>query len=62
MPTSSGRELRSQLPNDRAVVRLVGALMLEQNDGWAVSRRYMGLESLIALSDDPILRLSAVAA
>ncbi|GAC1532809.1 MAG: IS256 family transposase [Candidatus Dormibacteraceae bacterium] len=49
-------------PNDRAVVRLVGALMLEQCDEWAVSRRYMSLESLASLSDDPTLRLSAVAA
>ena len=48
-------------PNDRAVVRLVGALMLEQNDEWAVSRRYMSLESLSVLSDDPVLRLPAVA-
>ncbi len=48
--------------DDRAVVRLVGALMLEQNDEWAVSRRYMSLESLASLSDDPVLRLSAVAA
>src|SRR5829696_7206061 len=49
-------------PNDRAVVRLIGALMLEQNDEWAVSRRYMSLESLASLSDDPVLRLSTVAA
>jgi putative transposase len=49
-------------PNDRAVIRLVGALMLEQNDEWAVSRRYMPLESLSSLSDDPVCRLSAVTA
>jgi putative transposase len=48
-------------PNDKAAVRLVGALMLEQNDEWAVSRRYMSLESLSTLSDDPVLRLPAVA-
>jgi putative transposase len=49
-------------PNDRAVIRLVGALMLEQNDEWAVSRRYRSLESLSPLSDDPVRRLSAVTA
>ena len=49
-------------PNDRAAVRLVGALMLEQTDEWAVSRRYMSLESLTAIDDDPIPRLPAAAA
>ena len=49
-------------PNERAVIRLVGALMLEQNDEWAVSRRYMSLESLSGLRDDPILRLPTMAA
>ena len=39
-------------PNREAVVRLVGALMLEQNDEWAVSRRYMPVEKLTGLCDD----------
>lgn len=49
-------------PNERSVVRLVGALMIEQSDEWAVARRYMSLESLATLSDDPIRRLSAMTA
>ena len=50
-------------PNEDAVKRLVGAILLEQNDEWAVQRsRFMTLESLATLSDDPIVSLPAVAA
>ena len=50
-------------PNDEAITRLVGAILLEQNDEWAVQRaRYMTLETIAPLSDDPIVRLPAVAA
>jgi len=49
-------------PNDEAVVRLVGALMLEQSDEWAVSRRYFSLESLASLADTDPRKLSATAA
>ncbi|TJX01152.1 IS256 family transposase, partial [Neisseria gonorrhoeae] len=49
-------------PNEEAIVRLVGAILLEQNDEWAVQRaRYMTLETIGPLSDDPIAGLPAVA-
>jgi putative transposase len=47
-------------PNDASIVRLVGALMLEQNDEWQLQRRYMQLEGLQAVSDNQTQRLSAV--
>ena len=43
-------------------MRLVGAILLEQNDEWAVQRRYMSLETLAPVSDDPTISLPAVAA
>ena len=50
-------------PNEEAISRLVGALLLEQNDEWAVQRgRYMTLETIAHMSDDLIVRLPAVAA
>ncbi|TIO06120.1 MAG: IS256 family transposase, partial [Mesorhizobium sp.] len=49
-------------PNDDAIVRLVGAILLEQNDEWAVQRaRYMTLETIGQMSDDPLISLPAVA-
>jgi transposase-like protein len=49
-------------PNEDAVVRLVGAILLEQNDEWAVQRaRYMTLETIAPLSDDPAVSLPALA-
>ncbi len=49
-------------PNEDAITRLVGAVLLEQNDEWTVGRRYMTLESIAPLSDNPTIKLSAVAA
>ena len=49
-------------PNEAAITRLVGAILLEQNDEWAVQRRYMTLETLAPVCDDPTISLSAVAA
>jgi putative transposase len=48
-------------PNEEAVYRLVGSILLEQNDEWAVQRaRYMTLETITALGDDGVVSLPAV--
>ena len=49
-------------PNEDAITRLVSAILLEQNDEWAGSRRYMTLESIAQTSDNLTLKLPTVAA
>jgi putative transposase len=47
-------------PNEAAITRLVGAMLLEQNDEWQLQRRYMQLEGLQQLVDNQPARLSAI--
>jgi transposase-like protein len=50
-------------PNEAAVVRLIGALLLEQNDEWATQRaRYMTLETIAPMSDNTLVRMPELAA
>ena len=47
-------------PNEAAIRRLVGAILMEQTEEWAVQRsRYMTLETRGPVCDDPIVSLPA---
>jgi putative transposase len=48
--------------NEAAVTRLVGALMLEQNDEWAITQRYMILETVAAICDTTPMDPATIAA
>ena len=47
-------------PDEAAIVRLTGAMLLEQNDAWSLQRRYKQREGLQSLSDNQTAKLSAV--
>ena len=50
-------------PNEAAITRPIGAILLEQSDEWATQRaRYMTLETISAISDTAPVSLPAVAA
>ena len=61
-PIKRRTEVVGIFPNEAAIRRLIGAILLEQNDEWAVQRaRYMTLETIAPISDNPIVGLPAVA-
>lgn len=49
-------------PNEASIRRLVGALLLEQNDEYAIQKRYMSLDSMQSLTDNPAISLPAAPA
>jgi transposase-like protein len=50
------------LPNEAAIRRLVGALLLEPNDEYVIQKRYMSVESMATVSENPAIRLPAAPA
>ena len=50
-------------PNEAAITRLVGVILLEQNDEWAVQHsRFTTLESIVPIGDDSLVSLPTLAA
>ena len=37
-------------PNEPSIIRLIGAVLLEQNDEWQLQHRYMQVEAMAELS------------
>jgi hypothetical protein len=55
-PSDQATDRVGIFPNEAAIVRLIGAILLEQNDEWAGlrARYYMTLETIAPLSENPI--------
>jgi len=49
-------------PTESAVRRLVGALLMQQNDEYSIQNRCVSLESLATISENPAIRLPAAPA
>jgi putative transposase len=47
-------------PNEASIVRLVGAILMEQNDEWQLQHRYLSLETIAATEDGAAIELPAV--
>ncbi len=37
-------------PNEESIIRLIGAVLLEQNDEWQLQHRYMQIEGMAELN------------
>lgn len=49
-------------PNEASITRLVGAILLEQNDEWQLQHRYMTLETMAGRTDEQPATLTHIAA
>ena len=52
-------------PNEASIIRLIGAVLFEQNDEWQTQHRYMQVEAFAqidAVNADPILSITTEAA
>ena len=45
------RQRDDAFPNEESIVRLVGALLMEQNDDWQTQNRYMQIEGFAEPAD-----------
>ena len=50
------------LPDEETIIRLASAILLEQNDEWAIERRRMMLERIASMTDNRTIKLSDAAA